>query len=74
MTLPANYGGQSDIFNIGTTLARTEKLTLSSSYEFVRGSNLFSLPGFYADVGTYSTVVAKIGPTGRLAIITVYLA
>ncbi len=60
VTLPANYGGQSDVFNIGTTFARTERLLMSLSYEYVRGSDLYSLPNPYADIGPLSTVAAEL--------------
>ena len=48
------------MFNIGTTYARTDRLTLSASYEFVRGSNVFSLPAPYADIGPLSSVIAEL--------------
>lgn len=59
-TLRGDYGGRSDVVNLGTTFARTERLTLSTGYEFVRGRNSFALPGFYADIGPLSDVIVEI--------------
>ena len=63
VTLRGTYGGQSDVVNLGTTFAKTERLTLSASYEYVRGDNGFELPGFgdfYADIGPLSDVLVEI--------------
>lgn len=60
ITLPASYGGQSDVINIGTTFARTERLLYSLSYEYVRGSDLYSLPAPYTDIGPLSNVASEL--------------
>ncbi len=63
-TLPWDYGGQSDVINLGTTYAWTQRMTLSSTIDFVRGRNAFGQLNPWPDLWTYSDVNVE---TTRLA-------
>jgi hypothetical protein len=60
VTLPWNFGGRSDVVNLGMTYAYTERLTLSGGFEFVRGVNAFGPPAPWPDLPYYSDVIAQI--------------
>ena len=55
-TLPWNYGGRSDVINVGTTYAWTKRMTLSSTLDFVRGRDAFEPLAPWPDLWTYSDV------------------
>lgn len=61
LNLPWEYGGRSDVVNLGTTFAWTKRVTLSGTLDFVNGKNSFDplvpwpdLP-FYSDVEVRTT-------------------
>jgi hypothetical protein len=54
-----NYGGQSDVVNIGTTYAWSDRLTLTGGFEFARGRNSFAPPALWPDLPQYSNVVIE---------------
>ncbi len=54
-----NYRGRSDVINLGTTYAWSDRLTLSGGFEFVRGSNGFSAPAIPFDLSQFSNVLAE---------------
>jgi hypothetical protein len=56
LTLPWDYGGRSDVVNVGTTYAWTERLTLSGNVDFVRGRNAFGSLAPWPDLWSYSDV------------------
>jgi hypothetical protein len=56
LTLPWEYGGRSDVINFGTTYAWTERTTLSSALDFVRGRNAFDPLVPWPDLWSYSDV------------------
>ena len=56
LTLPWEYGGRSDVINLGTTFAWTKRMTLSGTLDFVRGKNAFDPPAPWPDLPFYSDV------------------
>jgi len=54
-----NYKGRSDVFNVGTTYAWSDCLTLSGGFEFVRGSNGFATPATTPDLSQFSDVLVE---------------
>jgi hypothetical protein len=56
LTLPWDYGGQSDVVNLGTTYAWTKRLTMSGGIDFVRGRNAVGSLAPWPDLPTYFDV------------------
>ena len=55
-TLPWEYGGRSEVINLGTTYAWTKNLTLSGTLDFVNGKNSFDPLAPWPDLPFYSDV------------------
>ncbi len=59
LTLPWEYGGRSDVINLGTTFVWTKRMTLSGTLDFVNGENAFDPLVPWPDLPIYSDVKVK---------------
>ena len=59
LTLPWEYGGRSDVVNVGTTFAWTKKMTLSATLDLVHGKNAFDRLARWVDLKYYSDVLVQ---------------
>jgi len=54
------YGSQSDVVNLGTTYAWSDRLTLTGGFEFVRGRDRLAPPSIRPDLPQFSNVVVEV--------------
>ncbi|MCA9184444.1 MAG: hypothetical protein R3E01_25765 [Pirellulaceae bacterium] len=59
LTLPWDYGGRSELFNLGTTYAWSEKIALSATVDFVNARNAFDDTIPWPDIPYYSDVIVE---------------